>query len=74
MKLASLCKENGQIDPELYGKYEVKRGLRDISGKGVLTGLTEILSSFFNKVCIAFARSSSDNSLNFFTFSSGGFS
>ena len=41
-RLASLCKENGQIDPELYGKYDVKRGLRDISGKGVLTGLTEI--------------------------------
>jgi citrate synthase len=30
------------IDPELYAKYEVKRGLRDISGKGVLAGLTEI--------------------------------
>ena len=30
------------IDPELYTKYEVKRGLRDISGKGVLAGLTEI--------------------------------
>lgn len=41
-RLAELCKENCQIDPELYGKYEVKRGLRDISGKGVLTGLTEI--------------------------------
>lgn len=41
-KLAQLCRENCQIDPELYGKYEVKRGLRDISGKGVLTGLTEI--------------------------------
>jgi citrate synthase len=32
----------GVIDSELYGKYEVKRGLRDISGKGVLVGLTEI--------------------------------
>lgn len=31
-----------QIDPELYAKYEVKRGLRDISGRGVLAGLTEI--------------------------------
>lgn len=41
-KLAQLCKENCQIDPDLYGKYEVKRGLRDISGRGVLTGLTEI--------------------------------
>lgn len=31
-----------QVDPSLYSKYEVKRGLRDISGKGVLAGLTEI--------------------------------
>lgn len=30
------------IDPELYKKYEVKRGLRDLDGKGVLVGLTEI--------------------------------
>lgn len=34
--------ENSKINPELYGKYEVKRGLRDISGKGVLAGLTNI--------------------------------
>ncbi len=33
---------NSIIDSELYSKYEVKRGLRDISGKGVLAGLTEI--------------------------------
>ncbi len=30
------------IDPNLYVEYDVKRGLRDSSGKGVLTGLTEI--------------------------------
>lgn len=30
------------IDPSLYGKHEVKRGLRDLNGKGVVTGLTEI--------------------------------
>lgn len=42
MELADLCKKNNAIDPELYAKYDVKRGLRDISGKGVLTGLTEI--------------------------------
>lgn len=41
-RLANLCCENGSIDPELYAKYDVKRGLRDINGKGVLTGLTEI--------------------------------
>ena len=42
MELAGLCKTNTVIDPDLYAKYDVKRGLRDISGKGVLTGLTEI--------------------------------
>ena len=40
--LAGLCIKNGQIDPEFYKKYDVKRGLRDVSGQGVLTGLTEI--------------------------------
>ncbi len=38
-QLASQC---SVIDPELYTRYEVKRGLRDISGKGVMAGLTEI--------------------------------
>ncbi|MGN0665710.1 MAG: citrate/2-methylcitrate synthase [Huintestinicola sp.] len=42
ISLASICESNGRIDPELYSKYEVKRGLRDINGKGVLAGLTEI--------------------------------
>lgn len=42
IKLTELCKSKSMIDPELYGKYDVKRGLRDINGKGVLTGLTEI--------------------------------
>ncbi len=40
--LSELCIENNQIDMSLYDKYEVKRGLRDLNGKGVLTGLTEI--------------------------------
>ncbi len=39
---ADKCRKNSFIEPELYAKYDVKRGLRDISGKGVLTGLTEI--------------------------------
>ncbi|WP_058486662.1 citrate/2-methylcitrate synthase [Defluviitalea phaphyphila] len=41
-KLSSKAKEQNYINPELYVKYEVKRGLRDINGKGVLAGLTEI--------------------------------
>ncbi len=42
MRLSDLCCKNDRIDPALYTKYDVKRGLRDINGKGVLTGLTEI--------------------------------
>lgn len=41
-ELSKLCIENDAIDPELYSRYEVKRGLRDLNGKGVLTGLTDI--------------------------------
>lgn len=40
--LAKICEENSAIDKELYTKYEVKRGLRDLNGKGVLAGLTNI--------------------------------
>ena len=41
-RLAKICEQNDTIDPELYTKHEVKRGLRDLDGRGVLTGLTEI--------------------------------
>lgn len=40
--LSKLVEKKGIITPELYRKYEVKRGLRDLDGKGVLVGLTEI--------------------------------
>ena len=40
-KLAQICMNNN-ISSDLYAKYDVKRGLRDVNGKGVLTGLTEI--------------------------------
>ena len=41
-KLSEKCTQNGVINPDLYNIYDVKRGLRDRQGKGVLTGLTEI--------------------------------
>lgn len=41
-ELSKLCTENGQICPALYTQYQVNRGLRDVNGNGVLTGLTEI--------------------------------
>lgn len=40
--LSRKCKKSGTIEPELYGKYDVKRGLRDLNGNGVLTGLTNL--------------------------------
>ena len=41
-KYSQLCYDNCRIDPELNIKHKVYRGLRDLNGKGVLTGLTEI--------------------------------
>jgi citrate synthase len=41
-ELARLAKQNNKIDPELYEKFSVKRGLRNSDGTGVLVGLTEI--------------------------------
>ncbi len=49
-ELAKLCIQKGGIDPELYAKYDVKRGLRDITGKGVLAGLTEISEVYANDI------------------------
>lgn len=39
---AAICEEVNYIDPELFTKYQVKRGLRDLDGRGVLVGLTDI--------------------------------
>jgi len=41
-RLTEVCKEHSSLDLSLYGKYDVKRGLRDINGKGVLAGLTQV--------------------------------
>lgn len=50
MQYAALCQEHSEIDSSLYAKYDVKRGLRDLNGKGVLTGLTEISEIQSSKV------------------------
>lgn len=39
---SELCIKNNAIEKDLYTQYEVKRGLRDLNGKGVLAGLTNI--------------------------------
>lgn len=48
-KLDKICENNSRIDPKLYSKYKVFRGLRDLEGKGVLTGLTEISEVYAKK-------------------------
>lgn len=40
--LAGMAQQADIIDTELFTKYDVKRGLRDLNGKGVLAGLTNI--------------------------------
>ena len=42
LNLANMSQTAGVIEQELFTKYDVKRGLRDINGKGVLAGLTNI--------------------------------
>ncbi len=41
-ELAAYCTGNSNIAPDLYLEHNVYCGLRDLNGKGVLTGLTEI--------------------------------
>lgn len=48
-KLSLLCQENDKIEMQLYTKYQVKRGLRDENGKGVLAGLTKISTIYPDK-------------------------
>ncbi|MDR0921424.1 MAG: citrate/2-methylcitrate synthase [Lactobacillales bacterium] len=41
-ELTARCIKNSQIDNELYQKHDVKKGLRELDGRGVLVGLTNI--------------------------------
>ena len=49
-RLANMSKQADIIDTELFTKYDVKRGLRDLNGKGVLAGLTHISDVRANKI------------------------
>lgn len=41
-KMAQISDSRNNIMPDMYEKYHVNRGLRDLNGKGVVTGLTEV--------------------------------
>ncbi len=47
---ADLCEKNNAIERDLYAKYDVKKGLRDLNGKGVLAGLTNVSDIIAKKV------------------------
>ena len=49
-ELAEKVKSQKMIDNELYAKYQVKRGLRDLNGEGVVAGLTAISDVVAKKV------------------------
>lgn len=48
--LAEMSRQAGIIEQDLFTKYDVKRGLRDVNGKGVLAGLTDISDVRASKV------------------------
>ena len=50
--LTEVCKEHTSLDLSLYAKYDVKRGLRDINGKGVLAGLTQVSNVKATKIVV----------------------
>ncbi len=41
-ELAEISRKSNHILPEMYAQYDVKKGLRDVNGSGVITGLTEV--------------------------------
>ena len=49
-QIQDTCVKNDSIPKELYAKYGVNRGLRDINGNGVLTGLTNISEIISSKI------------------------
>ena len=50
VELSELSRQANLIENELFYKYDVKRGLRDLNGKGVLTGLTRISEIVAKKI------------------------
>lgn len=45
-----ICRKNDKIAPELYTEHQVNKGLRDINGNGVVTGLTNISKIISSKM------------------------
>ena len=61
-ELVKYCMASGAINLDLYEEYDVKRGLRDANGKGVLTGLT-VISDVVSYKTVAGRKIPSEGSL-----------
>ena len=53
---ADQIRATGKIDPALYEKYNVKRGLRNSDGTGVLVGLTTPLAAVWVALAVWLGR------------------
>ncbi len=62
-QLASLIDSNDVIAPDLYTQYDIKRGLRDLNGRGVLVGITNISDVVATKVLPDGTRVPADGNL-----------
>lgn len=51
-EMAKKSIDSNHIQPEMYSQHNVKRGLRDVDGNGVVTGLTEV-SKIVSKTVLA---------------------
>jgi len=49
-KLTKLCVKQSQVDVSQYAKHDVKRGLRDVNGKGIPAGLTQVSNIVSSKI------------------------
>ena len=49
-KMASISNKNNGIESEMYLNHKVNRGLRDLNGNGVVTGLTEVSTITAKKI------------------------
>ncbi len=49
-RLAQLSCDSNGITPDMYTEHQVNRGLRDMNGKGVVTGLTEVSNIVAKKI------------------------
>ena len=67
LHLANLSETCAVIDPDLYNQYDVKRGLRDLNGKGVLVGQRLVFQFVQGEGGVVHAQGAEDMPLQIFS-------